>query len=237
MSKLRSALTYFSKAELILWLFSLTAILISFFAFRQSDYLNLIASLIGVTSLIYCAKGNPVGQVMMIIFSLLYGYISYSVSYYGEMVTYLGMTLPMSVFSLVSWFKNPFVKGKSEVRVNKISKKEFFLSLILTSAVTLFFYFILKFLSTANIIPGTISVATSFLAADLTFRRSPYFALAYAVNDIVLIILWILASLRDTGYVSVIVCFVIFLINDLYGFYNWKKMEKKQHKEKNIQIR
>ena len=152
------------------------------------------------------------------------------------MVTYLGMTLPMSVFSLVSWFKNPFVKGKSEVRVNKISKKEFFLSLILTSAVTLFFYFILKFLSTANIIPGTISVATSFLAAYLTFRRSPYFALAYAVNDIVLIILWILASLRDTGYVSVIVCFVIFLINDLYGFYNWKKMEKKQHKEKNIQI-
>ena len=237
MSKLRSALTYFSKAELILWLFSLTAILISFFAFRQSDYLNLIASLIGVTSLIYCAKGNPVGQVMMIIFSQLYGYISYSVSYYGEMVTYLGMTLPMSVFSLVSWFKNPFVKGKSEVRVNKISKKEFFLSLILTSAVTLFFYFILKFLSTANIIPGTLSVATSFLAAYLTFRRSPYFALAYAVNDIVLIILWILASLRDTGYVSVIVCFVIFLINDLYGFYNWKKMEKKQHKEKNIQIR
>ena len=237
MSKLKSALTYFSKAELILWLFSLTAILISFFAFRQSDYLNLIASLIGVTSLIYCAKGNPVGQVMMIIFSLLYGYISYSVSYYGEMVTYLGMTLPMSVFSLVSWFKNPFVKGKSEVRVNKISKKEFFLSLILTSAVTLFFYFILKFLSTANIIPGTLSVATSFLAAYLTFRRSPYFALAYAVNDIVLIILWILASLRDTGYVSVIVCFVIFLINDLYGFYNWKKMEKKQHKEKNIQIR
>ena len=237
MNKLKSAVTYFSKAELFLWLFSLSAILLSFFIFGQTDYLNLIASLIGVTSLIFCAKGNPVGQVLMIIFGLLYGYISYSVSYYGEMVTYLGMTLPMSVFSLVSWFKNPFVKGKSEVRVNKISKKEFFLSLILTSAVTLFFYFILKFLSTANIIPGTLSVATSFLAAYLTFRRSPYFALAYAVNDIVLIILWILASLRDTGYVSVIVCFVIFLINDLYGFYNWKKMEKKQHKEKNIQIR
>lgn len=236
MNKLKSAVTYFSKAELFLWLFSLSAILLSFFIFGQTDYLNLIASLIGVTSLIFCAKGNPVGQVLMIIFSLLYGYISYSVSYYGEMVTYLGMTLPMSVFSLVSWFKNPFVKGKSEVRVNKISKKEFLLSLILTSAVTLFFYFILKFLSTANIIPGTLSVATSFLAAYLTFRRSPYFALAYAVNDIVLIILWILASLRDTGYVSVIVCFVIFLINDLYGFYNWKKMEKKQHKEKNIQI-
>ena len=237
MSKLRSALTYFSKAELILWLFSLTAILISFFAFRQSDYLNLIASLIGVTSLIYCAKGNPVGQVLMIIFSLLYGYISFGFAYYGEMITYLGMTLPMAVFSLVSWLRNPFVKGKAEVRVYRISKKETIFAVILTAIITVLFYFILDYFSTASIIPSTLSVATSFFAAYLTFRRSPYFALAYAVNDIVLIILWILASLRDTGYVSVIVCFVIFLINDLYGFYNWKKMEKKQHKEKNIQIR
>ena len=236
MSKLRSALTYFSKAELILWLFSLTAILISFFAFRQSDYLNLIASLIGVTSLIYCAKGNPVGQVLMIIFSLLYGYISFGFAYYGEMITYLGMTLPMAVFSLVSWLRNPFVKGKAEVRVYRISKKETIFAVILTAIITVLFYFILDYFSTASIIPSTLSVATSFFAAYLTFRRSPYFALAYAVNDIVLIILWILASLRDTGYVSVIVCFVIFLINDLYGFYNWKKMEKKQHKEKNIQI-
>ena len=236
MSKLRSALTYFSKAELILWLFSLTAILISFFAFRQSDYLNLTAALIGVTSLIFCAKGNPAGQVLMIVFSLLYGYISYSVSYYGEMVTYLGMTLPMSVFSLVSWLRNPFVKGKAEVRIHRINKKEAVFAVFLTAIVTVLFYFILDFFSTANIIPSTLSVATSFLAAYLTFRRSPYFAVSYAANDIVLIVLWILASLKDASYVSVTVCFLIFLLNDLYGFYNWKKMEKNQQENKNIQI-
>lgn len=235
MKKIKACITYFSVFELLLWMFSVSIILFSFFLFKQSDYLNLVASLIGVTSLIFCAKGHPVGQVLMIIFSLIYGWISFGFTYYGEMVTYLGMTLPMSVFSLISWLRNPFVKGEAEVKVNRISIKEFLFSLLLTAGVTVMFYFILSFFSTANIIPSTLSVATSFLAAYLTFRRSPFFALVYALNDIVLIVLWILAGFTDASYVSVIVCFVIFLINDLYGFINWKKMQMNQKKKENIQ--
>ena len=94
--------------------------------------------------------------------------------------------------------------------------------------ITGIFYFILKYFNTANLIPSTISVTTSFVAVYLTFRRSPYFALAYASNDIVLIILWILASIYDAKYISVVVCFVAFLVNDIYGFVNWCKMKKRQ---------
>lgn len=95
--------------------------------------------------------------------------------------------------------------------------------------ITGIFYFLLKYFNTANLIPSTISVTTSFVAVYLTFRRSPYFALAYASNDIVLIILWILASIYDTKYISVVVCFVAFLVNDIYGFVNWCKMKKRQN--------
>ena len=97
-----------------------------------------------------------------------------------------------------------------------------------STAVTAAFYFILKALHTANLIPSTVSVATSFLAVYLTFRRSPYYALAYAANDVVLILLWTLAAIEDLSYLSVIICFVMFLANDLYGFLNWRKMQKKQ---------
>ena len=97
-----------------------------------------------------------------------------------------------------------------------------------TAVVTLGFYFILEHFNTANIIPSTLSVATSFIAVYLTFRRSPYFALAYAANDVVLILLWTLAAAENISYLSVIICFVMFLVNDLYGFVNWKRMEKRQ---------
>ena len=95
-------------------------------------------------------------------------------------------------------------------------------------AVTCIFYFILEYFNTANIIPSTLSVTTSFLAVYLTFRRSPYFALAYASNDIVLIALWILASMHDVRYISVVACFVAFLVNDIYGFISWRNMKIRQ---------
>lgn len=220
---------YFSKFEIGLWCSSVALILISFFIFDKSGYLTLAASLIGVTSLIFAAKGNPLSQALMIIFSILYGIISYTFDYYGEMITYLGMTGPMAAFALISWLKNPYKGKKSEVKVNKISIKETVFMLILTAAVTVIFYFILGYFGTANIIPSTISVTTSFIAVYLTFRRSAYYALAYAANDIILIILWILAALTDISYISVIICFVVFLVNDLYGFISWKRMSARQN--------
>jgi nicotinamide mononucleotide transporter PnuC len=146
------------------------------------------------------------------------------------MVTYLGMTLPMAIFSLIVWLKNPFKENHSEVSVNRITLRETIFMMILTSFVTFVFYYILDYFNTTNLIPSTISVATSFFAAYLTFRRNPYFALAYATNDIVLIVLWVLASLKEVSYISVVICFVVFLINDLYGFISWIKMQKRQEK-------
>ena len=220
---------YFTKSEILLWLCSVGFIVGSFAVFDRENYLTLTASDIGATSLIFNAKGNPFGQVLMIVFSILYGIISCSCSYYGEMITYLGMTAPMALFSLVAWLKNPYKGNKAEVTVNKIRAKEYVLLALLTLAVTVLFYFILNALETANIIPSTISVTTSFIAVYLTFRRSPYFAIGYAANDIVLIVLWVMAMLSNISYLSVVVCFVAFLVNDIYGFINWNKMYKRQN--------
>lgn len=142
---------YFSKHERMLWGYSVLLIIVSFCLFDRTNYMTLCASLIGVTSLIFNAKGNPFGQFLMVIFSLLYGMISYTFGYYGEMITYLGMTMPMAIF-----------------------------------------------------------------------------ALAYASNDVVLILLWGLASMSDVRYIAVVACFVAFLVNDIYGFVSWRKMKIRQ---------
>ena len=220
--------TYFSNGELTLWGCSAGLILVSFFLFDRVNFMTLAASLIGTTSLIFNAKGNPIGQALMIVFSLLYGVISYTFSYFGEMITYLGMTGPMALFALISWLRNPYKGNHAEVAINRLENKELVLMYVLTALVTLGFYFILEHFNTANIIPSTLSVTTSFIAVYLTFRRSPYFALAYAANDVVLIVLWILAAVENISYLSVVICFVMFLVNDLYGFVSWKRMERRQ---------
>ena len=223
---------YFSRGELLLWGCSMGCILLSFAAFDRGSYLTLAASLIGATSLIFCAKGNPAGQVLMILFSLLYGLISFSFAYYGEMLTNLGMTAPMAVVSLVSWLRNPVQGNHSELEVNCLPRREIPFMLVLTAAVTVVFYFLLRFFHTANLLPSTLSVTTSFLAVYLTFRRSAYFPLAYAANDLVLIVLWTLAAMEDPSYLSVVICFVMFLVNDGYGFLSWSRMQKRQQQRR-----
>lgn len=215
--------------ELCLWIFSLGSVTLSFILSPQKDYLTLTASLIGVTALIFVAKGMVIGQILTVLFAVFYGIISFFFAYYGEMITYLLMSAPIAIVATVEWIKNPY-KNSETVKVRKLNAKDITIMLILTVTVTVIFYFILKALNTASLFVSTISVTTSFLACYLTCLRSPFYALAYACNDIVLIILWIIATVQNIAYLPMIICFVVFFINDTYGFFNWSKMQKTQSK-------
>lgn len=219
---------YFTKFEIGLWLSSVVVIATSFVLFQSKNYLTLTASLIGATFLILNAKGNVWGQVLTVMFSVLYGVISYASAYYGEMITYLGMTAPIAGAAIVSWVKNPAKNGKNQVKVNQLAQKEYAFLLGLSIAVTVIFYFILAAFDTAVLWLSTVSVFTSFVGAYLTMRRSEYFAIGYAANDVVLIVLWLIAASKDSSYFSMVICFLVFLINDIYGFFSWLEMKKSQ---------
>ena len=228
--KISNQFAMLTKREWILWVSSIIIITVTFFIKSSGNYLTLVASLIGATFLIFIAKGMVIGQLLMLLFSVLYALISWNLCYYGEMLTYLGMTAPMAVLSAIQWIKNPYEGKKGVVKTAKLSKKKIFYLIIMAVIVTWIFYYILLYFNTANMMFSTISVTTSFLAAFLTFLRSPLYALGYAANDIVLIVLWVLATMGDKDYLPMIICFITFLINDIYGYVSWRKMEKDQEK-------
>ena len=220
-----------SRKERLLWGGSLLVLtVVFFFFFSRSTRMAWAASLAGASALIFCARAEPVGQALMIGFSILYGILSFRCAYYGEMITYLGMSGPMAALSMVSWLRHPFEKGKSQVQIERLSLNKivclFFFSLLVTGI----FYVVLKELNTVHLKWSTISVFTSFAAVLLTFWRSSYYALGYAANDLVLIVLWTLQ--HD---IVMILCFAVFLINDLCGFCNWRKMEKYNRRDKDVQ--
>ena len=224
MKKFRISLTRF---ELALWLTSIAVVSITGIAFQSGDWLNLTASLIGVTALIFVAKGHALGQALTIVFAVFYGIISWSIRYYGEAFTYLGMTAPMALLALITWLRNPY-QDSAEVAVRRMRRIDVAVMLLLTLAATVLFYFILRALGNAALLVSTLSVTTSFLASYLTAMRSPYYALCYAMNDLVLIVLWVISSLADPSGAAMVACFAMFFLNDMYGFVNWRRMEKRQ---------
>lgn len=213
--------------ERVLWLVSAAVIIISFAASGGGDVLTLIASLIGVTALIFVAKGYVLGQILTVVFAVFYGIISFFFTYYGEMITYLCMTAPIAVMSTVSWIKNPY-KGTKEVAVARITAKQIAVMSIAAAAATAILGYVLYLLGNANLVFSILSITTSFVASWLTLLRSPYYAIAYSLNDIVLIVLWVLATMEDLSYLPMVLCFVMFFLNDMYGFFNWRRMAKRQ---------
>jgi len=137
------------------------------------------------------------------------------------------MTAPSAAAAAIAWLRHPY-QGTKEVEVHRLSGRQWALICALCAAVTFIFYHLLALLGNANLPLSTVSITTSFLASALTFYRNPYYALAYAANDIILVGLWVFASMEDLSYLPMVVCFSMFLMNDLYGYISWQRMKKRQ---------
>ncbi len=222
------------KREWCLWIVSLIIVALSNILAGKADPVTLSATLIGVTALIFVARGDVWGQILTVVFSILYAITSYRFRYYGEMITYLGMTAPIAVFSIVSWLKNPSAEEKNTVKISRLNSRTTLIMTVSCAVVSAVFGYILYLLDTPNLVISTISIVTSYLASFLMMYRISYYAVAYAANDVVLIILWVLASLDNIAYLPMIACFIMFLANDIYGFISWKKREKKQLVVQNV---
>ncbi len=225
--KLRNPFKYLTGFEWFLYIASAVVVVATGIFGGTEGWLSTVASFIGVTALIFVAKGDVFGQMLTLLFAVFYGIISYSFNYYGEMITYLCMTAPIAMASIISWLRHPY-KDTAEVTVAVLSRKNTCVMWVLAILVTVAFYFVLGYFGNANLLVSTFSVTSSFLASYLTLFRSPYYAIAYASNDVVLIILWVMASITDVKYIPMVVCFAAFFANDMYGFFNWKRMQRKQ---------
>ena len=219
--KFTSPLRLMRPRDWLLWGGSVAAVAVSCLCFPGADLRTVIAALIGVSSLMLAAKKHPLAQVLMLIFSALYGWVSFDFRYYGEMLTYLGMTAPMAAISLYTWMKHP-ENGTVAVR-QRLSGRLTAGLVLSTAAATAGFGYLLAVLRTANLPVSIVSVTTSFSAAYLTACRSPFFALCYAANDAVLLVLWVSAARTDASCIPMVTCFVCFLLNDCYGFLCWRR--------------
>lgn len=217
---------------------SLLAITLCFVFGADKNVFSFIVSLVGVVSVLTVAKGLVIVPFINIGYNILYAIISIFQGYYGEAIIYICLMIPISVLAIIEWLKNKNKDNSDVVEVNKIKGKEYLYLAFATVLATVGFYFLLKVLNTNELIISTISLITSMVAAYLMLRRCSYYALGFILNDIILIVLWSLVVVDSgIGYLPTVISFCVFLINDIYGFIHWKMEEKKQQKQKGLEIK
>ena len=221
--------------EKLFLLISLLIIIVCFFLGTDKNILSLITSILGVITVIFGAKGLVWAPVVNLLYNIVYIILSYTQGFYGEVLIYIFMMTPINIAMIVSWLKNKSKEDENIVEVNKLNKKEYILLFVFTLIVAVGFYFILKALHTTALFISTISLIDSFIATYLLYRRCSNYALSYIVNDIILIVLWSF-SIKNNGvaYLPMVLSFLVFLVNDVYGLISWKKRERKQNKKESL---
>lgn len=216
--------TLFEKLLLVISIIVLLATGIIF----NSSIVTIICTVLFVLAIMLIAKGNYLGQIIGIVVTILYSYISYKNRYYGEIIINIGIVLPLYILGIISWIKHENKETKT-VKINQIRFKEWLIALVLSIGVYFGIYYLLKSQNTNLLIVSTLSVVASLFGMYLNVRRSSYSFLLFIINDIILIFLWGIPSFNgDYTLVPLFINPIINLFNDSYGLYNWKKNEKLQ---------
>lgn len=226
---MKSILKNWKWFEIVFLMLSLAGLSLCFAFTPDRNWFSFVVSIVGVVSVLTVAKGLIIAPFINIAYNIIYAIISISQHYYGEAIIYIGLMIPVSVASIVSWLRNRNKENLSTVKVNKIHGMEYLYLAIASLVATVAFYFLLQALDTSQLIISTISLVTSAVASYLMLRRCSYYALGFVANDIVLIALWSMVVVTSgLQFLPSVISFCIFLINDIYGFIHWKMEERKQ---------
>lgn len=215
--------TIFEKLFLLLG--TISAFVLTFLF--KGTWIDLGYTLLYFWTALLLAKGKYACYIIGIISTFFYAYVSYSNSYYGEVIIAMCCTLPLMIIGLINWLKHQ--DNTNTVIIKEITKKE--LLLVLLSQVVMFvgYYYLLKVFNTNNLLVSTFSIVASIIATYLTARRSEYGFVGFIINDIILITLWSIPVISgNCNLIPVLLCPVLLLINDIYGVYNWRRIKNKQ---------
>ncbi|HDL5362108.1 TPA: nicotinamide riboside transporter PnuC [Mannheimia haemolytica] len=216
------------------WLIVFLAIQIGIFIYQPDTWIATIAAITGILCVVFVGKGKISNYLFGLISVSLYAYISYTFQLYGEMMLNLLVYVPVQFIGFYFWRKNMTSEntvnnaGVEEVIAKALTAKQWVIVAITTIIGTFLYIELLKYLGSALAILDGATVVISIVAQILmVLRYREQWALWIIVN-MMTIALWT-AMYFQNGETSLplLVMYVMYLCNSIYGYYNWIKLHRK----------
>ncbi|HGO5824124.1 TPA: nicotinamide riboside transporter PnuC [Mannheimia haemolytica] len=216
------------------WLMLFLTIQIAIFIYQPDSWIATIAAITGILCVVFVGKGKISNYLFGLISVSLYAYISYTFQLYGEMMLNLLVYVPVQFIGFYFWRKNMTSEntvnnaGVEEVIAKALTAKQWVIVAITTIIGTFLYIELLKYLGSALAILDGATVVISIVAQILmVLRYREQWALWIIVN-MMTIALWT-AMYFQNGETSLplLVMYVMYLCNSIYGYYNWIKLHRK----------
>ncbi|MEH7526376.1 nicotinamide riboside transporter PnuC [Bacillus sp. JJ1503] len=217
-----------------LWLLTFTLINIYLFFAWDDSILGLITSISGMLCVVLVAKGKVSNFYFGIIQTGTYAYISYGYGLYGEVMLNALFYFPLQFVGIYLWKKhttNNKVKGE-DIQINTLTKKGWITTMTSFLIVFVLYALLLQKIGGNVVWIDSATTILSVIAQILMLKRYTQQWLFWIGVNVLSIVLWVKALILQGGNdVSMLVMWSAFLINSIYGYYNWTKVYKKQKGE------
>lgn len=197
----------------------------------KSSPLIITVNVISIIMMLFITKGSFVGTILQIFNAAFYAFISFQSAYYGEVICSVLITIPLTIFSAITWIKNRR-KGSAIIKVNKIKLKEWVIVLFSSLLTFVGVFFLLRAFNTANLVVSSVSLTLGIYANYLLMRRCEYNFVIYIINNLVCITLWMFLVVSDISYLPLVINYFMLLIYNTIGLINWLKLKKEVKNKK-----
>ena len=220
---------YFADWDLYekLWLSLFTIIIISLSVYWKDSFIGIIASLTGIWCVVLVAKGKIANYYFGIISVIAYAYVAFSRQYYGEVMLNMIYFLPMQFVGIFLWRKRMLSKKNDDIRVRYMTNKQRLLWALVTIAATILYGYFLKYLGGNLPFFDSSSTVMSVIAMILMVFVFVEQWVLWILVDIVSVIMWFTVLINGGNDIAVLVMWIAFLANAIYGLYNWIQLAGK----------
>lgn len=201
------------------FMLSMLALQILVYCVAPDSALGIVAGISGVISVVLCAKCKISFYFIGFVQTITYLFLAWEARFYGEVIENIFYLVTM-VWGIFVWKKNmeEHDDGSQNVKAKKFSVNQWILSIVGTVAATLAMGYWLDSIGSAQAYTDAATNILAIFAQLLMVRRYREQWIWWLVIDVLCFKMWFVAENW-----SMVAMYVAWIINCLYGWYNWTK--------------
>ena len=204
----------------VVWVVIFLAAQIIAYVFMPDSLLGMISGITGILCVVLVSKGKISNYFFGLIFAYTYFYVSWGSNFLGEMNTALYVYIPSQFIGYFMWKQNmQSDNGGESVIAKALTPKGWAILLLSVGIGTLCFVQALK-------AAGGSSTELDGLTTIITVAAQLLMILRYREQWLLWIVLNVLSILLWAEQPAMYLMYSAYLLNSLYGYYNWTKLVK-----------
>lgn len=231
-----------SKFSIYWFLIFITLGAVCLFLDFKNSWFNIFDLYILMINIYLVSKGKLSGMYIGVLECLFYAFICYRTALYGEIIKVMCISVPLNIYTIVSWTmsmrkqkKEKYVDNsdsQEDIVIKKFNKKQLSLYIFIATVCIVFSYILLKYgLKQKNaLFLSSVALMITIVGKILTAQRFMESYAVFIAGDIICMLMWT-QTLFQIGFgiaeFSMIIYYICCFSNDIYAYGMWKSMYRK----------